>query len=651
MSQPGIVTSAVRTTADSVDPDYNDPVIDIDEERSEPVPHRYVHGHFKGTEGRFSFYFPPTDQYQGRFFHNTYPMALTSDIGPFPIQFEVAVGDLGFTIDSGAYYVQTNNGGLFRAAGADPAIAGYRVNAEAAKFSRKVAADIYGEHRPYGYLFGGSGGAYQTMGAAENTSGVWDGFIPFVPGCNHAIPSMFTVRMHALRVLRQRDRLPSIADAIAPGGSGDPYAELNEEEAAAFREVTAMGFPPRGWYRHATMDSGYFANISGMIPAMDPAYCDDFWSEPGYLGTDPDTAIREARYSIESTVTAIEGGPPFVFTLADAPVRDCQDAHLVVLSGDAAGASLPVDRNEGNRVSLIMTADPIAAGAIKPGDVVRVDNSWALALQTYHRHQVPEDPAYYGWNQFRGEGGVPSYPQRGVQVGPTGTYNSSGSVLDGKVNGKVLLLAALMDIDSFPWQADWYRSEIRKRLGDAFDDTCAIWFIDNAHHENPLTALQRGHVVSFGGALQQGLRDLARWVEEGVKPSDTNYTVEGAQVLVSDSAAERGGIQPVASLQANGGETADIAVGDTVTFTATIEVPPGAGKVVSTEWDFEGAGDYPVKADFGAPAEEVTLTATQRYDKAGTRFPALRIVSQREGDPDTPYARVENIALVRVAVS
>src|SRR5689334_20315280 len=95
--------AAVRVTATSVDPDYAEPYIEIDEERAEPVPHRYVHGRFKGTDARFSFYFPPKAQYQGRFFHNTYPMAVSADIGPFPIQFEVAVGDLGFTLDSGAY--------------------------------------------------------------------------------------------------------------------------------------------------------------------------------------------------------------------------------------------------------------------------------------------------------------------------------------------------------------------------------------------------------------------------------------------------------------------------------------------------------------------------------------------------------------------
>jgi hypothetical protein len=487
------------------------------------------------------------------------------------------------------------------------------------------------------------------MGAAENTSGVWDGFVPFVPGCNHAIPSMFTVRMHALRVLRQRDRFPGIADALAPGGSGDPYADLNAEEAAALREVTRMGYPPRGWYRHATLDSGYFANISGMIPVMDPGYVEDFWSKPGYLGTDPTSSIGKDRFRFDSTVSAV-GGPPWVIELADLPDGNGQDAHLVVLSGASAGASLPIARVEGKTVSLIAVLDHEKAAGIQAGDKVRIDNSWALALQTYHRHQVPPTTDYYGWNQFRDAAGKPIYPQRGVLVGPTGTANAAGSVLSGKVNGKVLALAALMDIDSFPWQADWYRSAAKAALGAGFDDNFALWFVDNAHHENPLTAQQRGHVVSFGGALQQALRDLANWVENGVKPSETVYEVVDAQVRVPAGAAERNGVQPVIELTANGGVRADVRAGEAVNFAATVTVPPGAGKVVSAEWDFAGAGDFPVAEKLASAQESVALTASHSYAAPGTYFAALRVASQRDGDMHTPYARVQNIALVRVVV-
>ena len=140
----------LQVTDTSIDPIFADPFIDIEEDRAEPVPHRYVTGGFTGTRARFSFYFPLAEQYRGRFFHNTYPMAITSDIGPFPIEFEGATGDLGFTVDSGAYYVQTNNGGAFRDPAFTPDVAAYRVNAAAAKFSRTVAARIYGDHRPHG---------------------------------------------------------------------------------------------------------------------------------------------------------------------------------------------------------------------------------------------------------------------------------------------------------------------------------------------------------------------------------------------------------------------------------------------------------------------------------------------------------------------
>ncbi|RYH13537.1 MAG: hypothetical protein EON57_01785, partial [Alphaproteobacteria bacterium] len=58
------------------DPMFAEPYIDLDEWRNVPVRHRYVHGGFKGTETRFSFYLPPTDQYQGRFgLHGADPVA------------------------------------------------------------------------------------------------------------------------------------------------------------------------------------------------------------------------------------------------------------------------------------------------------------------------------------------------------------------------------------------------------------------------------------------------------------------------------------------------------------------------------------------------------------------------------------------------
>ena len=648
---PSSPEAAGPVTGTSVDPVYNDPYVDLDELRQDPVPHRYVHGGFRGTDARFSFYFPPAERYEGRFFHNTYPMATSEDIGPFPIEFAVATGDLGFTIDSGAYYVQTNLGGADRAGGmADPAIAAFRVNAAAAKYSREVAAKLYGDHRPHGYLFGGSGGAYQVLGSAENTQGVWDGFVPFVIGSTHAIPSMFTVRMNALRVLRRRDRFPAILDAINPGGGGDPHAELNEEESAALREATRMGFPPRGWWAHETMTSGYFMQVAPMIPMLDPGYVDDFWTKPGYLGADGGAGLSDARFQFDTTIAEVIDGFPRRIVLADTPERDFSNAHLVLLSGAAEGKSIPIANSDDRTLRFAFAADQAALGAIQPGDKARIDTSWGLALETYHRHQVPT-PDLVGWNQFRGEDGRPIPPQRDILIGPFGAENTAGAVLRGHIHGKVLAVDALMDIDALPWQADWYRSKVKDALGSRFEDHFAIWFIDHAQHDDPMTPQAQAHTVSYRGALQQALRDVAAWVEKGVRPSETRYAVIDSQVHVPATAAARQGVQPVVTLAANGGERAEASVGQAVDFEAIIETPAGAGKVVAAEWDFEGLGAYAATARIDTPQARVRLVATHAYDKPGTYYAVLRATAQRQGDAATPYGRVQNIARVRIVVA
>jgi hypothetical protein len=635
--------------ADSIDPQFNEPYIEVNELRNDPVPHRYVHGGFKGTDARFSFYFPPKELYEGRFFHNTYPMATTSDIGPFPISFDVAIGNLGFTIASGAYYVQTNLGGADRAPPADPAIAAYRVNAAAAKYSRVVAAELYGDHRPYGYIFGGSGGSYQVIGSTENTVGVWDGFVPFVMATPNAIPSGFTIRMHALRILKQRNVFPAVMDAVNPGGSGDPYAGLNREERAALEEATLMGYPPRGWWKHETLNSGYFSNVAPLVPMLDPTYVEDFWTKPGYLGSDPSSSIGNARFHFDTAVAKVIEGFPRQLELSSVPDRDFTDAHLVFTSGAAAGNSVPIAAIDGKTVGFAFAANHAVINSIQPGDRARIDNSWALALQTYHRHQVPS-PDMYGWNQFRDTDGKPKYPQREILIGPLSAAATAGAVPNGHIHGKVLVLEMLMDIDALPWQADWYRSKVKAALGPRFDDDFALWFIDHAQHDNPPAGVAQAHVVSFEGVLQQALRDVSAWVEKGVKPAQTQYEVIDSQVKVPDSASKRQGIQPVVELLANGGVRADVAVNQPVTFTATIEVPPNAGRVVAAEWDFEGVGSFAAVERLDQPQALVRLSATHSFAKPGTYFAVLRATSHRHGDMQTPYARIQNIARVRVVV-
>jgi hypothetical protein len=668
----------------TADPLFKEPYIDVDEWRNAPVRHRYVHGGFKGTDTRFSFYFPPKDQYLGHFFQYITPVPDSETLS------QSAQGEedrIGFAIVSGAYFIETNEGGpagmAMPGTGVDPTIAGYRANAAAARYSRLVAQHFYGGKRPFGYAFGGSGGAFRTIGGVENTVGVWDGVVPYVVGSPMAIPNVFSVRMHAMRVLK--DQFPRIVDALDAGGSGDMYAGLNEEERGALREVTRMGFPPQSWFGYKTMGVHAFGVLYPGIVQADPQYFTDFWRVPGYLGANPPVSLTKARIQHRTTIKleiteaeatrrglAIAPGPgrargtadnawralqeqaaklPVAFQLASAPPQvDFLGGDLLIPTGAAAGMKVPLRQLAGDIV-IVGVADPKVLSLLAPGDQVQVDNSNFLAAQTYHRHQVP-GPDFPVWDQFRGPDGKAIYPQRPALLGPIFAANASGTVQSGKFQGKMILIENLWDREAYPWQADWYRSKVRQNRADRLDDNFRLWFVDHALHADSAKQEDPTRTVSYLGVLQQALRDLATWVERGTPPpQSTNYKVIDGQVIVPATAVERQGIQPVITVKANGKARADTMVGQSVTLTAAIEMPPQAGHVVSAEWDLDGSGSYSVKADLDrtdAPTSNVKLVHS--FDKPGTYFITLRAASQRNGDGHSPFARVQNLGRARVVV-
>ncbi|MDQ6815058.1 MAG: hypothetical protein M3040_15085 [Bacteroidota bacterium] len=676
---------ATFTTKDTL---FKEPYVDVDEWRDKPVRHRYVHGGFKGTETRFSFYFPPKQKYLGRFFQY---------FTPFPDDENLAQNAKGeddmisFSGNSGAYFIETNSGGKIDfskpKSNADPTIAAYRANAASAEFSRVVATPVYGnEKRPYGYGFGGSGGAYRTLGSIENTEGVWDGVVPFVLGSPVAIPNMFTVRMNAMRILH--DKLPGIVDALEPGSMVAMDAGLNAEEKEALQEATKMGFPPKAWFAYKTMGVHGFLVLYQSIIGMDSKYFkEDFWHAPGYLGANPPASLLKARIqkvsriktgitndeavrlglteplSAEEKGTADaawksmgekEGTMPVAFQLEDTlPDVNFIGGDLIIKSGAAAGQVLQLTKTAVDKVILAPTNSRALLAQLKPGDTVQVDNSNFLAVQTYHRHQVP-GKEYYVWDQFRDSAGKPIYPQRPMLLGPMFTRGASGVLPKGKFRGKMILVESLWDSEAFPWQADWYRNKLKQNMGDSLDNNFRLWFNDHANHGDLSNPAASTHVVSYMGVLHQALLDLSDWVEKGIAPAaTTNYKIVGGQVVVPPTARERKGIQPVVTLKANGGKRAEVKPGQPVSFNATIEVPRQAGKVIAAEWDFEGSGTFPVKGKLklsDKSGERVTLTAIHTFSKPGTYFVTLKGVSQRQGNAGDPFTRIQNLDRVRVVV-
>jgi hypothetical protein len=669
--------------AGTTDPLYDKPYTDIDEWRDAPVRHRYVHGGFEGTECRFSVYFPPAERYEGRFFQPLMAISGTENAATRPAMQGAMVGNtVPFAIASGGYLLESNQGRSVMFPGDDVTIVGYRASAAAAKYSRVLASKMYGDHRPYGYLFGGSGGAFKTIGCVENCIGVWDGAVPFVHGSPVSLPNVFTSQAHAMRILR--DKFPAIVDAIEPGGSGDMYAGLNIEEREALAEVTRMGFPPRAWFNFERIAMGYTGVFSSLLDNMrkwDPAYFEEFWTTPGYLGANPPESLSRARVQHRSAISKVvrskeaaklglqismsarfadsEVDGPAALQIQSMPNGNLQGATLSLASGEAAGHVLYISGVAGDMVMIgFGEAHAKAVTAIKAGDEVVIDNSAYLASQTYHRHQVPSSE-YAVWDQFK-TAGEPVYPQRPMLLGPRYARAGGGSIQTGRFACKMIVVQTLMDEAAYPWQADWYRSRVAEVLGPRLDDQYRLWFVDHAMHTAQTASpgdprpVRTTRVVDYGGVLQQALRDVSAWVENGVvPPPSTAYTVVDGQVQVPPTAAARKGIQPVVTLSANGGQRTEVDVGEAVKFTAVIEASPGTGTIVAADWDFEGAGDYPVRESFGdtnASFSRLSLNTSYSFSKPGTYFPVLRAATHRQGDFKSRFARILNLARVRVIV-
>lgn len=652
------------------DPQFQKPYVDQREHRDTPLPHLYVHGGYEGTELRFCFFFPEKEAYQGRFFQFMAPAegSETASIGRTGVEDKI-----GFALSHGAYFVESNMGTLDFTHKSDPTIV-YRASAAAAEYSRVLAGELYGPHRPFGYIYGGSGGAFKTISCFENTS-AWDGAVPYIHGSPMAIPNVFCARAYAKRVLRHK--FPDIVDALEPGGSGDPYATLNEEESRVLREVTRLGFPLRSWFYYKEMDDGAFPVVAKSTIGVDASYNKDFWTVPGYEGANPNSSVHRDRIVCDVTVRrlALPGvrsqaevqAEKEKLTGADSTWKRSRDdygaegeivlwadglpagdvyaygAVLTFADGAAAGLTLTVSRIVEDRLYLAPQygAEGVMEklALVKPGDAAHLDNSDYLAAQTFYRHEPLPSDDYIGWEQFLDADRRPIYPQRPFSVGPMIARSSCGSLQEGGFNGKMIVVAATMDESAFPWQIDWYRNRVRQYFGAEIDQHYRVYFFDNAFHDDQATTVDDLHLISYLGGLHQALLDLAAWVEKDIQPPcSSGYSIREGQVELAATAHERGGIQPLVELLANGSKKAVVKPGERVFFGANIDVPEGAGDVTRVEWSLDGEAYH--------PGDRVV---TYVYDTPGTHFAVVRVWSQRDGT-DEPFTQVPNLSRARVVV-
>ncbi|QHC61098.1 Ig-like domain-containing protein [Rathayibacter sp. VKM Ac-2760] len=234
---------------------------------------------------------------------------------------------------------------------------------------------------------------------------------------------------------------------------------------------------------------------------------------------------------------------------------------------------------------------------------------------------------------------------------PTIISAAGNTALDGSINGKVIVVQNLYDVDAPPLNAVWYQHRVQDSLGAAADDSYRLYLYDRANHQEGLVASDPAGLVPYFGMVEQALRDVAGWAEgETPAPPSTRYEIEDAQVIVGSDAETRGGVQPTAVLTIDGADRAEVETGQTVRLDLTADAPDGLGAIATTSFDYLGTGTFD-DAPVAEPANEIATSATHTYTTVGTVFAGARVSADREGDVSDPNARVLNLDRVRVVVN
>jgi len=203
---------------------FGAPYIDVDEWRTSPRRHRYLHGGFEDTHTRFSLYFPPLEDYRGRFVQfleggaGGHENLLASGAIEVPELADMLSMDWLFALafdELGSYLVESNQGHFpGEGVGFNDDIQMYRASAQVARYAKDVAAGVYGEAPHHGYVWGQSGGGVRCFACIENVSDVWDGGVPEVATGLATIP-IWSAQALATELLLG-DNLREGADALAP---------------------------------------------------------------------------------------------------------------------------------------------------------------------------------------------------------------------------------------------------------------------------------------------------------------------------------------------------------------------------------------------------------------------------------------------------
>ncbi|MCU1360217.1 MAG: hypothetical protein JWN99_1506 [Ilumatobacteraceae bacterium] len=284
------------------------------------------------------------------------------------------------------------------------------------------------------------------------------------------------------------------------------------------------------------------------------------------------------------------------------------------------------------------------------GDEVYVSNRAFLAYCYYARHHISDDPLY----DYARLDGRPVYPQHEVPL----QSPLMGVPYSGQYEGKLLWVHHTHDSSLWPAQGLVYEQAVLQAQGpEKAADRFRLRWTQNAEHvpafmfpPSPNRSCA-SWLIDYMPIIEQSLIDLCAWAEDGVEPSGTAYQWEDGKITLPATAAERGGIQPVVAVTADGQIRADVAAGREVTLEVNADVPQGAGTIISVQWDFDGSAAFPFKHDVDGTQTSIKLSTTHVYDTPGTYFATARVLSHRTGDMAATSCRIENVASARIVVT
>jgi PKD domain len=668
------------------DPDYNEGtfVITNTEQLTFQVPggplipYTEVTGHFPATktvdtlppgvrqspttfQQNYVFRFPAKEFWRHRSFEQQHPSG-------------GGVVDNRMAFTDGAYSVN------WMSASIPNAVASHRHEAAATQVAKAYANKLYGNTaKIYTYFWGCSGGGTVAMAAAENVTGVWDGVQVQCTGTKADAPyhSFYWQALYTMAV--PKEKADAIAAAAVPGGTGDIYAGLNEEEKSVLDEFTSAGYP-------LAVIGNHFKSLTPLVDPVDvrlfdPTYEDDFWSKPGYAGANPPNYLKAAAVDGFATITGITRDAHNVptaiqFDPATLPkLGTTGDNYLEYYVYAADGTTRLIDPTRAvgvptdnkPRFSLMgkldpasgvltlsgttkdvfggvspITNSPVLLNALKVGSKIRVNNRFILAMYYYPRYSI--FPTIRSHDQYRNADGSPKYPQRpNLEFLLHSNYRTMGGrVENGDIKTKTMLITGMGDNLSWPIFNASYFEEVQKTLGTAKADKMMRFYL----HDNGR------HTTGGGqpGIFKQSIIDLMAWVEKGTAPPPSSvYTIKNGQVILAPKAADRHGLQPVMDLTANGSPRATVGVKQPVNLVAKLEMPPKTGTIVRYNWTVADTAEAPTT--MAKPQPLVNVNHTISFDKPGTYVVRLTVNGQRDGHVDpADETLLENFKEVRVVV-